>query len=80
MRKIVAEVYNDDRHLRIKVFERENGAFSYFFEYMVTWPDMPTTDSWLDDLKTTSGVYDSIDHAIAAAKSDTVWAQKLYPH
>lgn len=79
-RKIVAELYNDRHDFRCRIFERGNGSYSYFFEFLMDVSDEPVSpipEIWTDmNLTNTSGVSSTIESAIEEAKRDSIWLQR----
>ena len=77
--KTVATQYNAAKNFRILVFERDDGSFGYFFEYLMDLsnePVWPIPEVWVDDnLPRNSGAYDTVELAVREAQRDSVWVQ-----
>jgi hypothetical protein len=74
--KVVAEFYNERRDFRGLVIMRFDDAFAYLFQSLMYDPVYPVPDDWRDDnLHPLSGVYDTIERAVAEAKRDAEWVR-----
>lgn len=77
--RTVATRYNAAKTFRILVFERDDGSFGYYFEYLIDLSDEPVRpipEIWVDDnLPRNSGAYDSVESAVQEARRDSVWVQ-----